>query len=249
MDATTRWETEAIRSKKQDRSGPPRPTAKRRTTRRGGEWMTLKEAEQATGIPANTIRKWVRKDTVDSYLESDGELALRMVNLDSIKARAQELGREIVPDLQDPEIEDAAIQAPKTVAPAIGAPDAQPPAAKVQESAAETTETPAHAVGPDTMLVPVDAWNKMLNQLGNLHEAGQQLADARERAAKAETEAQFLRERLRELRIETVTQPEVEPQPEPEPVVATEKPSPDPTPERQTTTYWRYLTTGWRNRR
>jgi len=50
------------------------------------------------------------------------------------------------------------------------------------------------------MIVPIDAWNKMLNQLGNLHEAGQQLAEARERAAKAETEALFLRERLAELR-------------------------------------------------
>ena len=40
----------------------------------------------------------------------------------------------------------------------------------------------------------------MLNQLGNLHEAGQQLAEARERAAKAETEALFLRERLAEMR-------------------------------------------------
>ena len=50
------------------------------------------------------------------------------------------------------------------------------------------------------MIVPVDAWNKMLTQLGNLHEAGQQLAEARERAAKAETEASFLRERLAEMR-------------------------------------------------
>jgi len=40
----------------------------------------------------------------------------------------------------------------------------------------------------------------MMGQLGNLHEAGQQLADARERAAKAETELEFLKERMRELR-------------------------------------------------
>lgn len=52
------------------------------------------------------------------------------------------------------------------------------------------------------MLVPLDAWERMLIQLGNLHEAGQQLADARERAAKAETEAGFLRERLAEFRAE-----------------------------------------------
>lgn len=52
----------------------------------------------------------------------------------------------------------------------------------------------------DAILVPVDAWRRMLDQLGNLHQAGQQLADARERAAKAETEAAFLRERLAEQR-------------------------------------------------
>ncbi len=52
------------------------------------------------------------------------------------------------------------------------------------------------------MLVPLDAWERMLIQLGNLHESGQQLADARERAAKAETEAGFLRERLAEFRAE-----------------------------------------------
>jgi len=52
------------------------------------------------------------------------------------------------------------------------------------------------------MLVPRDAWDKLMDQLGNLHEAGLQLASARERAAKAETEATFLRERLAEMRTE-----------------------------------------------
>ena len=68
------------------------------------------------------------------------------------------------------------------------------------------------------MIVPIQAWDKMLNQLGNLHEAGQQLAEARERAAKAETEASFLRERLAEMRIheETSSQSTVQTsQPEP----------------------------------
>jgi hypothetical protein len=63
------------------------------------------------------------------------------------------------------------------------------------------------------MLVPIDAWDKMLLQLGNLHEAGQQLAEARERAAKAETEAQFLKERLTELRTELAESKQVEPRP------------------------------------
>lgn len=65
---------------------------------------------------------------------------------------------------------------------------------------ATTEPVPAPEASPGTMIVPIDAWNKMLLQLGNLHEAGRQLAEARERAAKAETEARFLRERLAELR-------------------------------------------------
>jgi hypothetical protein len=52
------------------------------------------------------------------------------------------------------------------------------------------------------MLVPRAAWEKLMDQLGNLHQAGQQLAEARERAARYETEAVFLRERLAELRAE-----------------------------------------------
>jgi len=52
---------------------------------------------------------------------------------------------------------------------------------------------------PGTLLVPLDSWQRMLDQLGNLHEAGQQLAEASARAAKAEVEAEFLRERVAEL--------------------------------------------------
>lgn len=52
------------------------------------------------------------------------------------------------------------------------------------------------------MLVPRAAWDRLMDQLGNLHESGQQLAEARERAARYETEAKFLRERLAELRRE-----------------------------------------------
>jgi hypothetical protein len=54
------------------------------------------------------------------------------------------------------------------------------------------------AAGPtpegNAMLVPRDAWDRLLAQLGNLHQAGQQLAEARERAARAATEASVLRQ-------------------------------------------------------
>ncbi len=73
----------------------------------------------------------------------------------------------------------------------------------------------------DAVLVPVDEWARILSQLGNLHAAGQQLAEARERAAKAETESTFLRERLKETR-ERVQKLETDlesiPEPEPEPL-------------------------------
>lgn len=52
----------------------------------------------------------------------------------------------------------------------------------------------------DSVLVPVDQWNRLLGQLGNIHEAGQQLAEARERMARAETENEFLKERIRDMR-------------------------------------------------
>jgi hypothetical protein len=50
------------------------------------------------------------------------------------------------------------------------------------------------------VLVPLDQWNRLLGQLGNIHEAGQQLAEARERMGRAETENVFLKERIRDLR-------------------------------------------------
>lgn len=93
-------------------------------------------------------------------------------------------------------------------------------------------EPPPPPVPEGSMLVPIDEWRRLLNQLGNLHEAGQQLAEARERAARAETEAQFLRERVRELRgrLEASAPPGETP---PEPVPAAPDTEPDP--------FWLYV--------
>ena len=52
----------------------------------------------------------------------------------------------------------------------------------------------------NNLIVPLEAWQTVLNQLGNLHEANQLMADARERAAKAEAESEFLREKLKNTR-------------------------------------------------
>ena len=52
----------------------------------------------------------------------------------------------------------------------------------------------------NNLIVPLEAWQTVLNQLGNLHEANQMMAEARERAAKAEAESEFLREKLKTIR-------------------------------------------------
>ena len=54
----------------------------------------------------------------------------------------------------------------------------------------------------ENMMVPIYAWKKVLDQLGNLHEADKLMAEARERAAKAEAESEFLREKLKNTRDE-----------------------------------------------
>ena len=101
----------------------------------------------------------------------------------------------------------------------------KPPATRDQaQRSTDSAEDPPR-IPEGTMLVPLDAWNKMLNQLGNLHEAGQQLAEARERAAKAETEVQFLRERLADLRTTDPTAPPLETAP---PEAASTDDTPEP---------------------
>jgi hypothetical protein len=261
MDATTRWETEAIRSSSHKRATPPRPTAKRRTATHGqGTWVTLKDAEVETGIPANTLRKWVRKEAIESYLESDGELSLRMVNLDSVIARAEALGRMLNKPVADESasITDSGLR--------ITEADGRAEAEERETVGGRRMTSAAESVVPEgSLLVPLDAWNKMVNQLGNLHEAGQQLAEARERAAKAETEALFLRERLSDLREEQAatdlaaeaadTRP-TEPRTTETALKASVAdhievvPAPaDASETVQTTTYLRYLTTGWRDRK
>ena len=168
-DAAFLWETEALRS-----STPLGPPPSRQSDNGGeadADWVTLRVANQTTGIPMKTLRKWARREYVDSYLAEAAGGQLRMVSLSDVTDRAHHLGREVT--------------------------NTQPsqPAEEPSSAPASEVEQP-----PGTMLVPIDAWDKMLLQLGNLHEAGQQLAEARERAAKAETEAIFLKERLTEMR-------------------------------------------------
>ena len=70
----------------------------------------------------------------------------------------------------------------------------------IEEEPLENQQKNVEIPNEGSLLVPLDAWNTVLNQLGNLHEASQQMAEARERAAKAELEADFLREKLKNTR-------------------------------------------------
>ena len=151
-------------------------------TQGSGDWLTVREASEATGVPTSTIRKWARHDNIASFLEETSNGYLRLVSMEGIKRWTEEIGREVDPP--------TSASSEETDIP-TGAVRAEDPVPAPEETAPE-----------GTMIVPLDAWNRMLNQLGNLHEAGQQLAEARERAAKAETESRFLKERLADLREE-----------------------------------------------
>ena len=179
------WETEVLRASAPSRAAGSTPPEGASTAT---GWLTLREASEATGIPASTLRNWARKGKIPTTLEETPSGPRRMVTRHGVEARARELGHEV-------RASHGPVHRPDVVAaPASPAPldQASPP--------------------PGTMLVPIDAWDKMLLQLGNLHQAGQQLAEARERAARAETEAAFLRERLAEYR-ETGSGPETAPPP------------------------------------
>ena len=191
-DSAFLWETEALRVVPHPVSPPTR-----KARRADGDWVTLRQASEVTGVPVATLRKWALRGGVPSYLTETEVGQLRMVSLEGVYELADELGRTVT----------------------RGAPP-------VREKSADSTESPVRTqpdVPEGTMLVPLDAWTKVLNQLGNLHEAGQQLAEARERAAKAETEAAFLRERLAELRSQLDT-------PVPEPPSSTPPTQPPPKP-------------------
>jgi hypothetical protein len=83
----------------------------------------------------------------------------------------------------------------------------EPAPASVADEPEAADEQAIPEAAPGTMLVPVDTWTRILDQLGHLHQAGQELAEARERAARAETEAAFLREQLADARAQAKKTP------------------------------------------
>jgi hypothetical protein len=165
------------------------------------EWKTLRQTHEATSIPISTLRKWAKKGKVRARMERVGDRDLRLVAFGDILDRARMLDREI-----EPLAVETVIDLREPAEPRIEAELVEPEPAEKEEVAetkppARTPDPAGPAAAPEgSILVPIDAWDRLLGQLGNLHEAGQQLAEARERAVKAETEAEFLKERLREMR-------------------------------------------------
>jgi hypothetical protein len=186
-----------------------------------GDWVTLRVASEATGVALSTLRNWARKGRVPTALEEAAEGTHRMVSLEGVRARARQLGHPVV----EPGATTTAVVPPSA------------PAADGEEVA-----TPPLG----TMLVPIDAWDKMLLQLGNLHQAGQQLAEARERAARAETEAAFLRERLAELRPTPTPVQEDAALPEETPIIPDPEPAQPVKIPRFTAYLWRMAVSGRR---
>jgi len=224
------WETKAIQSAhrfgriavEEDPMQPgtaTRAPAKPRQDESLTDWVTLREAHALTSIPVETIREWARRHKVTSYLDEQGPRNLRMVSLTAVLARAQALSREVSPvepividdspsSGSGSEYGDVPAQSERSVrgtAPPRPRPVFRTTPSQPDDESTEAGEstTEGNVAAPEgTTIVPIAAWDKMLIQLGNLHEAGQQLAEARERAARAETEVHFLRERMAEMRAE-----------------------------------------------
>lgn len=241
-DAAFLWETEALRTSPRREEATPLPAASDSPSHSAERrWVTLRDAHYETGIPVETLRKWARRKSVPSSMEQTDYGIRRMISLDDVIARADALNRPIAPVPLAHRDRQEANTVEHVPQPAEPQSDPPPVADSETEPASEAGPTTEPAVPDGTVLVPIAAWDKMLIQLGNLHEAGQQLAEAKERAAKAETEAKFLRERLREVRDAPSPTSPINPTPspggaEPEEVAPPEK-------------MWRYVYRGWRRRR
>lgn len=177
-------------------------------------WARKRRIDSRFELDETGDRRYVELSEVIAWADHLGRQHSRVASRESRVASDEVASRELrvasrevdasVPEAEASDEDKIQAQSTKPVEeaptrdeqPATSHPESQTNAS--QQLAPEVPEVPE-----GTMLVPLDAWNKMLNQLGNLHEAGQQLADARERAAKAETEVVFLRERLAELREHT----------------------------------------------
>ncbi len=132
-----------------------------------GDWVTLREASERAGVSVSTLRNWFRDGKIESRLAPGPTGDRRIVRISEVLERT---GRSPAGDRQDVLVE-VVLQ----------------PQVDVGGSLARAEE-PA-------VVVPRSAWQKMLEQLGALHDAGRRLTEATERAARAEERYAFEVER------------------------------------------------------
>lgn len=125
-----------------------------------------------------------------------------------------EVARLAEPDRQTAPVDDQREPEPVTVERNEPVPEPEPPEPDIEPT--------------DSVLVPVDTWTKVMDQLGNLHQAGQDLAEARERAARAETQVEFLKQQLADEKAKR--RKPATPKPTAESTPPTPPPTPDPEP-------------------
>lgn len=141
-------------------------------------WVTLRDANAETGASVSALRKWYRKGTVRSE-ERDGPHGLqRYVWLADVKTR-----QRVWAEVQDQ----------------MGQPG---PAVELELD----SEHRISDVGPPPgmLLVPLEAWQRTLDTVAGgmtaVHQAGQELAAAREDAGVERTKREFLAGQLAEVR-------------------------------------------------
>ncbi len=110
---------------------------------------------------------------------------------------ARTMGRVVDTGREIGKVASAITPGPFIPSPPTAGPTKMPTNEEAAETGSSSSPDSATVVPAGSMLVPVEAWNRVLDQLGNIHEAGQALAEARERAARAEAVAEFQAERRR----------------------------------------------------
>lgn len=153
----------------------------------GIPWVTLRDAEHATGVAVSTLRKWRKRGELESRMEPGPTGERITVPLEDVRRLAQQRGAG----------------RPPALAPTAVAAVPEPPAAAPTEP-----EPPRWAM---ELLARADARTEAL--LDRLRQAEEERADAQRDARIAEHKLEMERERVAELErrlegVEQVTNPE-----------------------------------------
>lgn len=133
-------------------------------------WVTLREAQAEAGVSLSALRKWYRSGVIRSQDKEGVHGPHKLVAIDDVHRRINAYREATSP----------------SVVPLVVVP---PP-----------SSNDGNGDNHGQMLVPREAWQQVMDQLGHIHQAGRELAEAREEKAKAEVTVDFLRPQLEDLR-------------------------------------------------